>query len=328
MTKRKHSKRRYRLNPQFTRFIIYFLVFLALGIYGVTNISKAVADMKYKESNEYKLLSLGYSETDTKKLLEILNSEDIQTILDEGEYNELYPQIINQKYFLVKNYKDYVAYKVDNEDIPYEKVIAIVNVKAANGWYSITENTNIADGNLMIVNKFYSLSSSYSPEDLENVSLQYAYADNKASAIVIQAFEQMYYDVLDNLNVHLMVNSSYRSYEDQEEIYNDYKNVSLKYADSYAARPGYSEHQTGLALDITSLEHKNQKEFTSSIEYEWLKNNAHKYGFILRYPEGKEDITGYNNESWHFRYVGIDVATQIFNEQITFDEYYAYYLDK
>ena len=124
-----------------------------------------------------------------------------------------------------------------------------------------------------------------------------------------------------------MVNSSYRSYKDQDEIYKSFKTVSLQYADSYAARPGFSEHQTGLALDITSLEHKSQKEFKESVEYKWLKDNCYKYGFILRYPENKEHITGYNTESWHFRYVGNEAAKIIHDENITFDEYYAYYIE-
>ena len=135
-------------------------------------------------------------------------------------------------------------------------------------------------------------------------------------------------DVKNQLGVSLMVNSSYRPYKDQESIYKQYKNVSLKYADSYAARPGYSEHQTGLAIDITSLENPLVKDFKVSPEYQWLKDNCYKYGFILRYPEGKEHITGYNTESWHFRYVGLEVAKKIYLENITFDEYYAYYIEK
>ena len=97
-------------------------------------------------------------------------------------------------------------------------------------------------------------------------------------------------------------------------------------ADLKAARPGYSEHQTGLALDITTRLAEDE-EFVNTEEFSWLKENAHKYGFILRYPEGKENITGYSYEPWHYRYVGIDVATKIYNENITFDEYYAYYIE-
>ena len=81
-------------------------------------------------------------------------------------------------------------------------------------------------------------------------------------------------------------------------------------------------------MDITSLEHKGQNEFKESEEYAWLKKNCYKYGFILRFPEGKESITGYNNESWHFRYVGNEVAKKIHDENITLDEYYAFYIKK
>ncbi len=328
MATKKRRRRRYRLNPKFTRFLIYASVFIALIIYGYNGITSAIKEIKYKETNEYKLISLGYSKDETSLLLNNLNEETIVNILNEGKYNELYPNILSQKYYLAKNYEKYITYKEHHEKEPYDKVIAIVNVHANAGWYNEEYETDTNKGYLILVNKFYHLSSDYERVDLQNINLKYAYADNKAAQIVIAAYDTMYNDILNELNIHLMVNSSYRPYKDQEEIYNDYKNISLKYADSYAARPGYSEHQTGLALDITSLEHPNQKSFTESEEYEWLKNNCHKYGFILRYPEGKEDITGYNTESWHFRYVGVDVATQIHNENITFDEYYAYYLDK
>ncbi len=328
MKSSKKHKIRYRLKPSISRFLIYALVFILLSIYGYNGISNAIKDIKYRDTYEYKLTTLGYSLEDATKLIQILPPEKLENILKEETYNELYHNILNQKYFLPKNFEKYITYKISYNDTSYEDTIAIVNVHADNGWYNVEYNTNPDDGYQLIVNKFYHLPSNYERSDLENINLSYAYADNKAAAIVIENFEKMRNDVINNLNIHLMINSSYRPYKDQEEIYNDYKSVSLKYADSYAARPGYSEHQTGLALDITSLEHPGQKAFTESEEYEWLKNNAHKYGFILRYPEGKEAITGYNTESWHFRYVGTEVATQIYNEGITFDEYYAYYIEK
>lgn len=192
--------------------------------------------------------------------------------------------------------------------------------------YNETYPSNTNEGYTILVNKFYYLDNDYERIDLQPISLQYSYEGNSAAEIVIENFKNMKNDCEELLNIHLMINSSYRTYNDQEEIYNEYKKVSLKYADSYAARPGHSEHQTGLAIDITSLEHPQISTFKESEEYEWLKNNCHKYGFILRYPEGKEHITGYNTESWHFRYVGEKIATQIYNEGITFDEYYAYYI--
>ena len=93
-------------------------------------------------------------------------------------------------------------------------------------------------------------------------------------------------------------------------------------ADRYSARPGYSEHQTGLAVDInttsTSFEHSRQ--------FKWLQKHAHEYGFILRYPKGKEWITGYAYEPWHYRYVGEDVAKIIYKEGITYEQYHAKYI--
>ena len=324
---RKKRKKRLRLKPKVARFLIYFIFFIIMGIYTINESRKIIADFKYRETYEYKITEKGYKLEEAKKLIEILPDEKLNYILD-NEYNEMYYNIVSQKYYLNKNFDKYIQYKEYHEDTSYEDVIAIVNVHANAGWYNESYETNINDGFLIIVNKFYHLDKSYERTDLQNINLAYAYANNSAAEIVIKKFKQMRDDIEEEMNVHLMVNSSYRSYEDQEEIYNEFKKVSLKYADSYAARPGYSEHQTGLAIDITSLEHPTANEFKESEEYKWLKENCHKYGFVLRYPEGKEHITGYSTESWHFRYVGEEAATQIYKENITFDEYYAYYIEK
>lgn len=324
---RKKRKKRLRLKPKVARFLIYFIFFIIMGIYTINESRKIIADFKYRETYEYKITEKGYKLEEAKKLIEILPDEKLNYILD-NEYNEMYYNIVSQKYYLNKNFDKYIQYKEYHEDTSYEDVIAIVNVHANAGWYNKSYETNINDGFLIIVNKFYHLDKSYERTDLQNINLAYAYANNSAAEIVIEKFKQMRDDIEEEMNVHLMVNSSYRSYEDQEEIYNEFKKVSLKYADSYAARPGYSEHQTGLAIDITSLEHPTANEFKESEEYKWLKENCHKYGFVLRYPEGKEHITGYSTESWHFRYVGEEAATQIYKENITFDEYYAYYIEK
>jgi len=118
-----------------------------------------------------------------------------------------------------------------------------------------------------------------------------------------------------------------RDYDEQEETYEYYKSTKgEEYANNYAAQPGNSEHQTGLAFDILSP-NSNTKNFDETEEFKWLQKNAYKYGFIMRYPKDKEDITGYKYEPWHYRYVGIEVAKQIHEEDITFDEYYAFYIE-
>lgn len=121
--------------------------------------------------------------------------------------------------------------------------------------------------------------------------------------------------------------SPYRSYSTQQSTYNGWVAKSGKAkADTYSARPGYSEHQTGLAVDINCASQKAN--FQNTKEYAWLIKNCYKYGFILRYPKGKEYITGYVYEPWHYRYIGVEHATKVHNLGITYEEYYAYYIDK
>lgn len=119
--------------------------------------------------------------------------------------------------------------------------------------------------------------------------------------------------------------STYRSYERQNELYNNYVSKDgQEAADRYSARPGFSEHQTGLAFDIGDVTNPNDyasNRFGETEAGKWLAAHAHEYGFIMRYPDGKEDITGYMYESWHFRYVGVDIATEIYNNDSTLEEY-------
>ena len=323
---KKRKRKKVRLKSSFKRFLVYATFFIIVAIYATTEGIKIYKDYQYQKTDEYKITQNGYELEQAKKMLEILNQDQINFII-ENEYNENYYEIITQKYFLSKNFEKYIEYKENHEDTPYDKIIALVNVHANSGWYNAEYNTDTSKNELILVNKFYHLNSDFKRDDIKNIDLSYSYANNSASSLVIESFIDMYNDVLENLGVKLLVNSSYRSYQDQEEIYNEFRKISQKYADSYAARPGYSEHQTGLAIDITSNKHPGSNTFKESEEYKWLKDNSYKYGFILRYPEGKEDITGYSNESWHFRYVGVDVAKQIYEENLTFDEYYAYYIE-
>ena len=111
--------------------------------------------------------------------------------------------------------------------------------------------------------------------------------------------------------------SAYRSYEYQEKLYETYKENNLENLDMSSAKAGYSEHQTGFALDI-NMDNIN---FFDTLEYKWLSKNAQRYGFVLRYPKGKENITGYKFEPWHFRFVGKKHAKNIYNDNLTLEEY-------
>lgn len=119
--------------------------------------------------------------------------------------------------------------------------------------------------------------------------------------------------------------STYRSFDRQKELYDSYvARDGQKQADTYSARPGFSEHQTGLAFDIGEVgktEDYADDHFGKTEAGNWLAAHAHEFGFIIRYPEGKQEITGYKHESWHFRYVGKDIAKKIYKEKSTLEEY-------
>jgi D-alanyl-D-alanine carboxypeptidase len=139
-----------------------------------------------------------------------------------------------------------------------------------------------------------------------------------------EAFEKMAAEAkLSGFN--LTAFSTYRSFEYQKTLYDRYvERDGKEAADTYSARPGYSEHQTGLAFDIGEVnfeKHWASSSFGETEAGKWLAANAHRFGFILRYPEGKEDVTGYMHESWHYRYVGVEIATDVYNRDITLEEY-------
>ena len=238
---------------------------------------------------------------------------------------------MKEKYFLYKHLDDYLDYYKKNDEETISNIVALINTNASEKWYSKELDTDINQNEKMIVNKFYKLNEDYKPNNLVNIPLSYSYGkegDNKLLDYAYEKFIELW-NAANEKGYYLMVTSSYRDYKDQEEIYESRKkSLGERKADEVAARPGHSEHQTGLVIDMTSIKEKYDNDFTNSEAYKWLKENAYKYGFIERYPEGKTYITGYSPESWHWRYVGPEIARKMHDENITYDEYYAYYIEK
>ena len=171
-----------------------------------------------------------------------------------------------------------------------------------------------------IVNKNNKLDRNYEPKDLEKINLKYSCENKYLRHDARIKFEQMAEDASKE-GLNLIAVSTYRSYDYQEKLYNNYvKDYGFYYADMASARPGHSEHQTGLAVDVSdsSLDYDN---FEETKEFEWMKDNSYKYGFILRYPKAKFLTTGFKYEPWHYRYVGEDIATYIYKNNLTLEEY-------
>jgi len=185
------------------------------------------------------------------------------------------------------------------------------------------KNINFVDNPnsyLVLVNKNNQLKSNYIPNDLESISLLYSNADKYLRSIARVQFEKLSEDAA-NLGYRIVAVSAYRDYNYQNELFNYYvKEKGLEYALDCSAKPGHSEHQTGLAVDVEGS-NRDYDNFIDSKEYNWMKDNAHKYGFILRYPKGKEHITGFKFEPWHYRYVGINLATYLYQNNLTLEEY-------
>lgn len=174
------------------------------------------------------------------------------------------------------------------------------------------------DGNL-IVNKTYSLPSNYKPSN-PNQAITGDKCNNCIEKEVMDAFNLMKSDAK-AIGLNIYISSGYRSYSYQERLYNNYSAVDgIEGADTYSARAGHSEHQTGLCFDLNEIDDS----FANTDEGIWVDENAYLYGFIIRYPKGKEKITGYQYESWHLRYVGVDLATKLYNNGnwLTLEEYY------
>ena len=199
-------------------------------------------------------------------------------------------------------------------------IIFILSIICINNFYEnikiITETNNL----LVLVNKNNKLPKDYIPNELVLLSNKYSIKNKYLQKEAAINFEKLSKDA-SKLGYKIIATSAYRDYEYQENLYNYYvETKGLEYADNCSARPGHSEHQTGLAVDVMGSNNDYNK-FEESNEFNWMKNNAHKYGFILRYPKNKTHITGFKYEPWHYRYVGKKVATIIYNKNITLEEY-------
>lgn len=185
-------------------------------------------------------------------------------------------------------------------------------------FYTDIKEIKKKDAYTVLVNKFFTLKD-YEPIDLISLSYDKKYKLRKKAA---KAFEKLIIAAKED-GIYLRPYSAFREYNYQQEIYQKYvEKDGQQKADTYSARPGHSEHQTGLAVDVWSDGYNELK----SDDAKWLKEHAPQFGFIIRYTKEKEDITGYIEEPWHLRYLGKKIAKDIVKKNISYDEYYDLYL--
>ncbi len=220
-------------------------------------------------------------------------------------YNPLYDKEYNEKYLVTNNY----IYSLNLINHP-----SFLDLSINKRYIKVKE--------LILVNPKYFLEKDFIPHNLVEVDLPHIKRTNEIMKLdenTLNNYRLMYLEAKEK-GINLTVFSGYRTYEKQLNLYNNAKDIT------YIAKPGHSEHQTGLAIDISTLNNGLTTSFEKTSCFSFLQDNAYKYGFILRYPKGKEHLTGYSYEPWHFRYVGIKHSYIIYQENLTLEEYiYKYF---
>lgn len=297
-------KRKLKIKKKnFTIFLIC-LILITLGIVkGVNQIIKIVQSPK--EIKEEKKTN---------------NSTDNNKVKDE-RLNKLNNVDKKIDYFNYDYVDRYISYKEKNKDLDDIQIVKDVNMNVDKNQYENPTEATKLNENIILVNKFHYLKKDYIPKNLEEINKNYALSGMKLVNYAKEAFEELAKDAKkEKLNIVAM--STYRSYDYQVDLYNRYvKSDGKEAADTYSGRPGHSEHQTGLAVDVFNND-ETYTNFEKTKEFEWMQEHAHEYGFILRFPKDKEKETGYQYESWHYRYVGKDIAKYIKNKNISLEEYY------
>lgn len=260
-----------------------------------------------------------YPSLNIKHIVSLVNQDIDQLEIKDSEF---LPNIISEKYYMADRLPRYLVYHDTYPTLEVSTVVRYVNANTDHDYYTNTTPSDTNDQLLILANKYTYLDANYKPDDLVTVEENFMVRKE-----VKDAYQKMSQQAQqEGLSFHM--NSAYRSYQSQQQVYQEYQQkFGQSYADKYASRPGYSEHQTGLAIDITTRRVRFNS-FDETEEYKWLQAHAHEYGFILRFPKGLEKITGYHYEPWHYRYVGVEAATKIKQENITFEEYYAFYVNQ
>jgi len=286
--------------------LIAFLLFLFFLIFGIIELIVCVVKV-VNPPKKVKEKQVVAKKINTNKEIKLNKLDNIDKEID---------------FFNMEYLDRYVLYKEKHPEMPNKQVIKDVNMNLDKEFYKDPTPAKNLNKETILVNKYYYLEKNYVPNNLETISTRFALSNMKLVKEAKEAFEEMA-SAAKKENLNIIAMSTYRSYDYQVNLYNKYVRTDGKEAaDTYSGRPGHSEHQTGLAVDVYNGK-VNYTSFEKTKEFIWMSNNASDYGFILRFPKDKETETGYTYESWHYRYVGKDIAKYIKEHDISFEEYYA-----
>ncbi len=290
-------------------------------------LAKSIRDKTLNQ--EY--LSL-YAAITTDRTLEAKDFLLYNRLLDKGYEEDQLDNLFNNLTFyeitplLVFDYqwdeKPYIEDCIANRDTNSETTFILSDSYLSRYKLKKEAETNVTD---TLVNSTYTLNNDYVPADITDISTQYAVNGIQLTAQAADAFTS-FAQVGVSTNHNFFATTGYISYDTQESAYNSFlARMSETEADSISIRAGHSEHQTGLAVNVAST-YETSVAFEETETYKWICENCTDYGFIQRYPAGKETITGVSDELGHLRYLGKDLAKKVKDSSLTFDEYYCLYL--
>lgn len=271
-----------------------------------------------KEEYVYKeeLLALGYDIKDIETISTKISNVDVKKYLLTEKYEDI-TKFIASPYYKVEKTSRYQKYYDKHKEYDTDNVVIYVEIGLDIEFYTEMDEITNYDEVDALVNKYHKLPSNYEAKDLVTLSKTYSSRGHKIKKAASEPLMKMI-DAARADGLNLLVISGYRTESTQRGLFNNsVKRYGMDHALIYSAKPGHSEHQLGLAVDLNSTE----ESFDQTKEYKWLKANSYKYGFIERYPKGKEFITGYGYEPWHYRYLGVDLATKVYTENVTYEEY-------
>lgn len=308
-------------------FILMIIVPLFFILIGLSSIKRVKRNKKFRKKL---LMTILLSFIINASFYEVIrmNNEGLNSIIDDNKINETIDKEKDEDINKEENANMEEETKDDNRenstqnDDKENDEKPVVNTNVTSKGYEIKNINGITyiDGHL-IVNKTYTLKEDYIPTNTHKTA-------TSETGICQECIDEEAYKSYVNMRndasregLSLWIASGYRSYNYQKGLYEGYvKRSGQVAADTFSARPGHSEHQSGLAFDLNSV----TDAFATTKEGVWVNANCHKYGFIIRYPKGKEDETGYKYESWHLRYVGVELAEKLYNngEWITMEDYF------
>ena len=302
--------RKKKKNPYKLYLFLLVVAIIAFGVFFFTNKNGEKKQDKQEDQKEEKEKEKEKEKTEEEIKLEKLNNIDKKIDFFKMDYLDRY-----------------LSYKEKNPTLSDEQVVVDVNIGLDNKFYENRKDSPNKYTNIVLCNKFYYLGEDYEPKNLTLINEKYSSDKRYMEEDAAKAFEQLAADAKKE-GYTIRAVSTYRSYKYQTNLYNNYaKQDGKEKADTYSARAGYSEHQTGLAVDVDNKQ-LSYTNFGKSKEFTWMKENAYKYGYILRYTKEWEPITGYMNEPWHYRYVGVEIATYIQEHPMPYEEYFVRFLDK